>query len=51
MVERALLYALLALGIALGASFIADAIHTVSDRVECATSGASVCILDDAKEQ
>lgn len=51
MVERALLFALVALAVVLGASAIATSFHKMTDRIECAFDRASICVLDDAKEQ
>ena len=51
MVERALLFALVALAVVLGASAIATSFHKMTDRIECGFAHAQVCILDDAKEQ
>lgn len=51
MLERALLYALLAVGLVAAASAISSAFHKMADRIECAQRGATVCILDDAKER
>lgn len=51
MAERALLYLLIAVGLAVVASAIGSAFHTMADRIECGMQRAEVCILDDAKEQ
>lgn len=51
MVERALLYVALALGLVVVASSIATSFHKMADRIECGMKQAEVCILDDAKEQ
>ena len=51
MAERALLYLLIAAGLVVVASGISSAFHKMADRIECAQSGAEICILDDAKEQ
>lgn len=51
MVERALLYLLIAVGLVTVASAIATSFHKTADRIECGFQKAEVCILDDAKEQ
>lgn len=50
MIERALVYGLIAVGLVVAASAIATAFHKMADRIECGFDRASVCILDDAKE-
>lgn len=50
MIEKALLTALVALALIVGLSAVAEGIHKVADRIGCALDGATVCILDDAKE-
>lgn len=46
MVERALLFALVALAVVLGASAIADAFKHNAKTMECAFERATVCIYD-----
>lgn len=50
MIEKVLLIVLVAGGIIAAASSIDLSFHKLSDRVECAMTGASICVLDDDKE-
>lgn len=54
MAEKALLTLLVGIFVLLGATALAgtisDSLHRSADRIECATQGADVCVLDDAHE-
>lgn len=55
MAERALITLLVGVFLIFGATALAGAIsdsfHKSADRIECATKGMSVCVLDDAPER
>lgn len=55
MAERALITLLVGVFVIFGATALAGAIsdsfHKTADRIECASTGATVCVLDDAAER
>jgi len=50
MVEKALLAALVAIGLIFALDAIATNLHKVADKIECGFDRATVCLLDKDKE-